>query len=454
MAVRGRVVVASLVVCISACSLSGSSSSAHHLEISGSEIGPGDRVSIRVVDLDDEVSEVEVVATLVHGGIASESRAVFELEADGVVDLDTQKPIDGTYNTADSMGLIWSLASTGDETIERGAIGSEDLDEWSVQISAKVGGDVIDQRVLTMDPAPGVELVDSITDTGGGFAAVLFADPSRCPCPTVIVFGGSSGGMRPQPGAALASEGYAVAVIAYFGFPGLPSILARIDPKAVTAALDWALEYEVASVPVAVMGVSRGSELAVEAALRDDRIGALVLGAPSSARWSGFGGPAWTEKGVPLPFLVPTGSPGLRNGALTARPVFETVLDQVDPAVDDAFLAVDEVVASVLLISGSDDQVWPAELMAEQIVERRCQAGEAVGETINIVHPGAGHWFSIPPPWPVPGPTYEFASSVYASGGMGHANALAAEATWQSLLGYLGHRLDGLDDPRYPNPSC
>ena len=40
---------------------------------------------------------------------ALESFATFRSDAQGSVDLDTQKPTSGTYNNVDGMGLFWSM---------------------------------------------------------------------------------------------------------------------------------------------------------------------------------------------------------------------------------------------------------------------------------------------------------------------------------------------------------
>src|ERR1700686_1455680 len=43
-----------------------------------------------------------------------ESQASFRTDAQGSVDLSTQKPLSGTYDNVDGMGLLWSMAPTGE----------------------------------------------------------------------------------------------------------------------------------------------------------------------------------------------------------------------------------------------------------------------------------------------------------------------------------------------------
>jgi dienelactone hydrolase len=139
----------------------------------------------------------------------------------------------------------------------------------------------------------------------------LFARPGGGgEVPSIVAFGGSSGGLGPSEGwaRALAQEGFAVLAIAYFAGPGLPSALEWIEVETVERAAAWLRsEGHVADGPVGVMGISRGSELALLASVLVDAVGPVVAFAPSGLSWSALGpqgpfdAPAWTFRGEPSP---------------------------------------------------------------------------------------------------------------------------------------------------------
>jgi dienelactone hydrolase len=138
----------------------------------------------------------------------------------------------------------------------------------------------------------------------------LFARPAGAgPFPGVVCFGGSSGGLGPAAAWApvLASHGFATLAIAYFGVPGLPAALAGIEVEVVERAAAWLLgRTDVGGDRVAVVGMSRGSELALLAGVLLDRVSAVVGFAPSGVCWAGLGpggpmdAPAWTYRGDPV----------------------------------------------------------------------------------------------------------------------------------------------------------
>src|SRR4029450_9923220 len=150
----------------------------------------------------------------------------------------------------------------------------------------------------------------------------LFARPAGDgPFPAVVCFGGSSGGLAASAAWApvLASHGFATLAIAYFGVPGLPQALAGIEIEVVERAAPWrAGPGEVAGDRVAVVGMSRGSELALLAGGLLGQVAAVVGFAPSGVCWAGLGpggpvdAPAWTFRGDPLPYVGLGGPPPAR----------------------------------------------------------------------------------------------------------------------------------------------
>jgi dienelactone hydrolase len=97
-----------------------------------------------------------------------------------------------------------------------------------------------------------------------GLVATLFRPLAPGPHPTVIVLSGSLGGMLEGSAAVLASQGFAALALAYFGVDPLPSELVEVPLEYFAEAIAW-LKTQPAVDPdrIAVMGVSKGGELAV-----------------------------------------------------------------------------------------------------------------------------------------------------------------------------------------------
>jgi len=191
----------------------------------------------------------------------------------------------------------------------------------------------------------------------GQLHAVLFLPNTSEPRPGVLVLGGSEGG-RPQGKAAwLASRGYVALALAYFRFEDLPPRLEGIPLEYFGQALAWLTQRpEVQPDRIAVMGTSRGGELALQLGSMYTNIRTVVAYVAANVRFPACCGNtrvpyAWTWQGRPLPYVLPR---FLRNRV----------------AMTQAAIPVEQTRGPVLLISGIDDGVWPSEMMAEAVVAR------------------------------------------------------------------------------------
>lgn len=296
-------------------------------------------------------------------------------------------------------------------------------------------------------------------DTNGLFG--LYArPPGGGPFPAVVAFGGSGGGLGPTAGwaPALASRGFAVLAIAYFAGPGLPEALVNIEVEVVERAVTWLRDTSAADGDtVGVIGISRGSELALLASVLLDGVGPVVAFAPSGIAWSGIASagpvdlPAWTYRGDAIPFARTAAAPPefLRPPApdalpLALRPIFEAAL--ADPALwRDAEIAVEAAKGPILLVSGQDDAMWPATTMATMI-ERRA-ADRAFGhQVVHLHYPDAGHTAGGVPGHPAETEVrHPLTGGYYALGGTYAGNAAAREDSWPRVVSFLTHALTRIE---------
>lgn len=225
---------------------------------------------------------------------------------------------------------------------------------------------------------PGAEAPPGVTKTdvrATGLYGALYAPAGARGLPLIIAISGSDGGLdtASRMGRAFSNHGYAVLALAYWRAPGLPPAMENIPLEYFKRAIDWAkVRPEVDPDRIGLVGASRGAERALLIAAHDADIKAVLAVAPSSHVWpassmnlsAGADGatvrkPAWTPGGQPIAFLSPVGS--------GARAVFAAGLADASRH-PDAEIPVERINGAVLLLSGDDDDIWPAGPMAERIV--------------------------------------------------------------------------------------
>ena len=228
----------------------------------------------------------------------------------------------------------------------------------------------------------------------GGLVGRFYAAAGASKQTGLLMLTGSGGGYPDEYAARdLAKAGYPVLALAYFRTrEGQPAELEQKELRSVPLeymfkALDWlASRPEVRRDRIAVMGESRGAELALMiGSLRRDVAGVIAY-SPQEVRWSavGGGGPAWTLNGVPLPYAE-----GVYNRA-TPMSQFTDILDGPANVRDAAAIAVEHIHGPVLLISSRADALSPSARMANDI-EARLRAHRFPYRIENVQYEDASH---------------------------------------------------------------
>ena len=284
-----------------------------------------------------------------------------------------------------------------------------------------------------------------------GLVGTFYSPRTPPPWPAVIVVGGSSPGIFGWPALALASEGFAALALAYFGMPGLPRTFERIPLEYFERGLSWLARRDgVRPDAIAVAGASRGGELALLLAATYGDIRAAVSWVGSGLVYGGVVSigtapmAGWTRNSVDLPFagFLPT-AVNMDASPVVLTPGFLAALDDAD-AVAAAGIRVERINGPVLLVSGTDDAVWPSTALSEFAVRRLRAHGHPYAVS-HLVYEGAGH--VIGPP--MPGLTFNITHSVhpllgidFAFGGTAQRNAEASHDSWPRILSFLHEALD------------
>ncbi len=236
-----------------------------------------------------------------------------------------------------------------------------------------------------------------------GFEGTFACSDERGVFPGVLALGGSEGGVPSVYLDLLVPEGFACLALAYFGTKDTQSALVEVPLERVERGLRWLISHPQVTTHdgrVALIGGSKGAELALLAAATfPDLVGPVVAYTPSSVVWAGIdfsarGGvnrSSWSLADTPLPFVPYPGGVGPTASArgLSVLPIYEVGLDNAT-AVEAATIAVERATGPLMLVSGGDDRMWPAERMCGMVVDRMRRHGRAGGVT-HVNYPEAGH---------------------------------------------------------------
>lgn len=292
-----------------------------------------------------------------------------------------------------------------------------------------------------------------------GICGKLFGPSDHDVRPGIVVLGGSGGGLGWSEAMAqkLAGEGYAALALAYFRYPSLPNTCANIPLEYFQKAFDWmAAQQDIDTRRLAIVGASRGAELVLILGSIFPVIKAVIAYSPSSVVWGAFGGitsvgkPAWTYQKKPLVRMHIGLSPRIlyehvrmvvcliSRFPYSERHRFVAALKN-ESAVNRAIIPVENIKGPILLVSGEDDQIWPATLMSEMIMDR-LRKHEHPFHDKHCQYKGAGHAISLPdlPREAYPTKfTFPRTRIKYNAGGNSDINAQASKQAWNEATAFL-----------------
>jgi dienelactone hydrolase len=225
----------------------------------------------------------------------------------------------------------------------------------------------------------------------GRVATRLFVTPDDSPLaadapkrPLIVAMGGAEGGNAwAGPRAqvmrnAFLSDGYALLALGYFGAPGTPEKLDRIALEGVRNAIAEAAKHpQVDARCIALVGGSKGAELALLLASRDPSIKAVAAIVPGSVVFVGhtdqFDTGSFSENKIEIPYVPMTQKavPSLLAG--NKRKVFDLMMEDTD-AVARARIPVEKINGPIFFLSATQDELWASREMSDQMMQSLKQA--------------------------------------------------------------------------------
>jgi dienelactone hydrolase len=269
----------------------------------------------------------------------------------------------------------------------------------------------------------------------GGLRGVLFEPAAPRHGTGVVCLTGSGGGYALEPAGALAGRGFVTLALAYFGVPGLPRELVEIPLEYLESGVEW-LRARPEVERVAVLGSSKGGELALLLGATFASVSAVVAYVPSSQTHAWDTGDrlvaCWTHRGKPLPWTPLAFDRNFRtgDGRLSIRPGYEATLE--DPAeVERTAIALERTAGPILLISGERDMMWPSSEFANRALFR-ARARGFPHPIRHLCYADAGHGIGVPNL-----PRRPSQHDFFELGGTPPANAAASRESWREVLGFL-----------------
>lgn len=418
-----------------------------------------EELRIRVEGLTPE-QRVTVSAEMAFRKTRWSGSATFDASAEGVVDLTESAPISGCYEGIRPMGLFQHM-----EPVESDQSG----DRWKSDVQLKVKGDdsLAETTVTRYVKNPGVKVTEV---DHPDLVGTWYLPASVRSAPPILLLGGRDPGIPDGNRAPLlASRGYPVLSLAYFGTGELPAELAEVPIEYFQTAGAWLLDQAaVRSDGLSVIGTGVGADLALFLGAHIRDITTVIAYNGSCVMFQGIGqgltepGAAFVLDGEDLPyvsckipnrFLLRIARCLLTNSDIELRQLYESGLERASAErIEAATIPVEKTEAQVLLITGEDDKIRPMPTLAS-MTERRLDSDTFGQEYRHLRYETAGHDIRSPfQPTTQRGPGGRFLPGINVDfGGTPQGYATAEAESWSVVLEYLDCGSESEGDFRPPS---
>ncbi|XP_061843124.1 acyl-coenzyme A thioesterase 1 [Nerophis lumbriciformis] len=226
--------------------------------------------------LADKVVQVKVEGLAPHKAVQLRSRlvddkgvlfkasALYKADERGLVDVSSDPSLGGSYTGVEPMGLLWAMAP---ETPHKKVVKKNVLSPTLIEIAAHNGdtGELL--ACGTNERGYMAEGMKRIPVQEGRVRGVLFIPPGKGPFPGIMDLYILGGGLNEQRASLLASKGFVVLALAYYGYQDLPKKPKNLDLEYFEEAAVYLQNHpEVKGPGIGVISMSHSGALALSMA--------------------------------------------------------------------------------------------------------------------------------------------------------------------------------------------
>jgi esterase/lipase len=374
-----------------------------------------------------------------------ESYAWFTADAKGQVDLSQQKPDSGSYDYISSMGLIESVTSSDPKALEKITQNISLDNSLFIEVTAESGPERASVTLERIFKTPEVKRQRIMDEFVGDF--FYSGNPDN---KTILWLGGSGSNLAINSvvAAPLASHGFNVLAVAFFGEKGLPAQLSRIPLDYFDKVFAWlANNPHTAGKDIQILGMSKGAELALLLASRYPSITRVAVWAPHAYCFQGIAykyESSWTCQGKDLPYIHWKNSWAIaemlrcmiKNEPFGFTTLYRKALS-VAKNKEAARIRVEEAHADLMLFTSTDCGMWNTYDGSIEIMEtlRKCHYPHSYE---LVVYPDAGEPYLVPYVFPVGITSAKMMPRLVLSmGGTLAGNAHARTDAWEKAIAFL-----------------
>ncbi|CAM1369904.1 acyl-CoA thioesterase/bile acid-CoA:amino acid N-acyltransferase family protein [Tenacibaculum xiamenense] len=373
-----------------------------------------------------------------------QSTAYFQANELGEINPKRQEPLEASsYKGIHSMGLFWSLKP---EKISSFNFNTNLL--FNVVFST-ANGDTLATSILRKSYENIENYNISKTEIRNKIVANFYQNETNSPRPTIVLLAGSGGNFQHRKSKYLASKGFNVLDLKYFGTKNLPEQLEDVPLEYLHNAINWLkIQPSVASSKIALIGRSKGAEYALLYASKYNDINALVSEVGSSVTWSSkrYFKSSWKYKDKSIPRARGGLIEAIRylkssKGKTQSQLPYMLSAFKNTKRIKESLIQVENIKCPILLLSGKDDQQWPSTMMSNQI-QARAKQYKFKYEINHYSYENAGHQFDELPFIP----QVDFSNiKTWKSGGNFQGNALASIDSWNRIFIFLNKQFENIE---------
>ena len=332
-----------------------------------------------------------------------ESFACFAADAEGNVDLAKQKPESGSYDFIDSMGLLSSMKPKKANDFSKVGQNISVDNSLFIDIVAQCEQSESKVKLERLFMAPEVKRM-KISDA---FVGELYYTENSAN-KTILWLGGSGSNLAINSpiAALLASHGFNVMSLPYFGEKGLPDKLSEIPLEYFDGVFDWMKKNPITvDKDVYLLGMSKGAELSLILASKYPFIKKMALWAPHAYCFQGIAFKnvsSWISGGEPLPYiriknrwiLTDLIRCIIKNEPFGFMHTYKKALDEANNK-DAARIKVENAKADILIFTNPQNNIWNSYDGCTLIMEklRKCNYRYKYD---MVVYDDAGETFFVP----------------------------------------------------------